>query len=476
MGGKWVQRWDPAPDGAAGSLLPCLRVQGTRSIGGINWVLPFSKSHAIRYLALAALSEQTITFHNMQGSGEDTNSMRRCLMQCGVVFRDMDRHGHPLVPETNGDQLPHPDAASWVVVGVGSNGLKAPGTVLHSGNSGTALRILIGLASRWSTPVMLDGDASLRKRPFGVMIGALNSGGVNVSHGTGPEQLPLLIQGPMSFDQPIQLDATVSSQPVTSWLIASAGASTPARLTLTGTAVSQRHAELTMDLCRSLGASIERNGDGLVVQPWSPVFEHVEIDMPSDASMMAFPLLAALVCNTKVTLANTPAFEDSLGHELLVEYAASLGLTCEGGVWYPSDETSDAVMLNLRDANDLITPLSAMLALGHGGTISGAAHAAHKESNRLEKTLDLLQAYGLHGSVTTEGLVLEGGQQLSLPGSVVRTWDDHRLQMTAIVLAMGVEGEVLIEGDRLHCVADPAAASRWAELGVDVGAHLHQPW
>lgn len=476
MGGKWVQRWDPSPEGQAGSFLPCLRIQGHRSIEEMDWRLPFSKSHAIRYLVLAALSRQTVTFQNMSGAGEDTISMRRCLMQCGVVFEDLDKEGRPLATKVNGDLRPHPHATAWIVHGVGPNGLNPPGTVLHAGNSGTALRILIGLASRWSTPVMLDGDASLRKRPFHIMIEAMKSGGVSVSNGTGPEELPLLVCGPMSFSQPIVLDATVSSQPMTSWLIASAGNEVSTRLVRSGEPVSQRHSALTMDLCKSLGASILQDGNACVIEPWEPVFPNTVVQMPTDASMMAFPLLAAVVCNAKIDVVNAPDEVDSLGHELLVQHAAALGLNHVRSSWVASREPREPVTLNLRDGNDLITPISAMLALGHGGTVTGAAHAAHKESNRLSKTLELLQAFGLNGQVTTEGLVLQGGQSLCPPSDVVRTWGDHRLQMTAIVLAMGVEGEVLIEGDTLHRVADTEAADRWVNQGVSLRRHLHQHW
>ena len=442
----------------------------------MEWHLPFSKSHAIRYVALAALSRQNVTFRNMSGAGEDTLSMRRCLLQCGVTFTDLDERGRRLEPLKNGDLVPHPDTASWTVHGVGPDGLQPPGTVLHAGNSGTALRILLGLASRWSTPVMLDGDASLRQRRFDVMINAMTSGGVEVSHGTGPEHLPLLIRGPMSFEQPLHLDATVSSQPLTTWMIASAGVDATTKLMLSGQPVSQRHAALTSSLCRTLGASIEERSDSVVIHPWEPTFEATEIRMPTDASMMAFPLLAAVVCDAKVTVVNAPTHEDSLGHEILIDDAASLGLVQDGTSWSVSSGHREPSTLNLRDGNDLITPVAALLALGHGGTIVGAAHAAHKESNRLTKTLEVLGSFGMEALVTSEGLVIEGGQTLSKPTSVVRTWGDHRLQMTAIVLAMGVEGDVLIEGDTLHQVADTGAVQRWVEAGVDITPHLHQHW
>ena len=68
---------------------------------------------------------------------------------------------------------------------------EAPISVLHAGNSGTALRILMALCARFDVPVMLDGDASLRSRNHETMIGSLEKVGVKVSYGTGVEGLPL---------------------------------------------------------------------------------------------------------------------------------------------------------------------------------------------------------------------------------------------------------------------------------------------
>ena len=58
----------------------------------------------------------------------------------------------------------------------------------------------------------------------------------------------------------------------------------------------------------------------------------------------------------------------------------------------------------------------------------------------------------------------------------METYGDHRMQMTALVLAMGSPTPVLIEGDSLHEVADPEAIARWEAVGVNVEPVLHQPW
>lgn len=475
MARKWVKRWDPAPAGQPGSLVPAMKVQPAAELNRMEWTLPVSKSHAIRWVALAAQAEGEMVLHGMSTAGEDVLAMRRCLMQCGIEFTDLDAHGRALPSAENADFMPDQRTVSWKIHGRKPEDWGPPGTVLHAGNSGTTLRILMGLASRWDVPVMVDGDANLRRRSFKVMLDALEQAGVTVSHGIGPEHLPVLVQGPFEAES-VTVDATASSQPITSLLIASAGRTAPFSIQLKGEAVSTRHAALTADLCGWFGADVARDERSYSISPWAPEPRAMEIDVVSDASMMAFPLLAAASTGATVQLLNSPSKDDSLGHELLLDLASSLGLSVSEGSWRWSAEHVKPCDVDLKDGNDLITPLSALLALSGGGIVRGAAHAAHKESNRLNRTVDLLAQFGLVSEVTPDGLRIEGGQTVQQPTGPVQTWGDHRMHMTALVLSMGLRQEVLILGDELHAVADPKAVERWQQVGARVETVLHQPW
>ena len=163
-----------------------------------------------------------------------------------------------------------------------------------------------------------------------------------------------------------------------------------------------------------------------------------------------------------------------MGHEILLERADLFGFVVDGNTVQPNSQGLHED-LDLRDSNDLITPVAAMMALGAGGRIVGAAHAAYKESNRITKTQELLGQFGLKCAIQEDGLEVPGGQLISDPESLVLTHEDHRLQMTALVLALGCEGQVTIEGDGLHGVADPQAVSRWVDAGAVIESFLYQP-
>ena len=123
-----------------------------------------------------------------------------------------------------------------------------------------------------------------------------------------------------------------------------------------------------------------------------------------------------------------------MGNEILLELLEKLGFNKDAEIFTPNSD-SEYLEVNLRDANDLITPICALLALGSGGKITGSSHAAHKESNRLEKTVELLANFGLNCDLTPDGIIVEGNQKLVQPSRIIRTYADHRLAMTAMALA-----------------------------------------
>ena len=98
--------------------------------------------------------------------------------------------------------------------------------------------------------------------------------------------------------------------------------------------------------------------------------------------------------------------------------------------------------------------MAAWLALGDGGRITGASHAAYKESNRITKTVELLSKFDIKSTAETDGITIPGGQIPKVPEGVVETHDDHRLQMTAILLASISGGK--IRSSNLHKVAWPS--------------------
>ena len=442
MAKGWVNRWGARGKGHRPSHIPALQVHPT-DISNDDWVLPPSKSHLIRMMHLCALSPNKHQLTGFSKLGEDAESMKRCLTQLGVGFSDL---GHGIE-----------------ITGTGINGFHRSPSVLHAGNSGTALRLLLGLTSRLPFVSMSDGDSSLRNRNHSTLLDALSLLGVNLSYGVEQERLPILVHGPWQGEEAI-VDVSKSSQPYSSLLLASCGLESDCVIHKKGVSVSRRHSGLTIELMEKCGAAIEITEEKTIISPWTSN-PPSKWNVPSDGSMMSFPILACLLTKQPIRIENPVDANDALGHEILLDHLSSFGISYHDST-LRCDGTSDEVDMDLRDANDLLPPLAAILALSGGGRLRGAAHAKHKESNRIRSTKKLLEAFGLTATIEDDGLSIEGGQTLSMPDSLVDTYGDHRIQMTAVLLA--TQTGATVEGPSLHRIADPEFLTRLSAMPTEV--------
>ena len=442
MGKGWVKRWGPRSKGHRPSHIPALEVKPT-SLVDSPWILPPSKSHIIRMLLLCALSKKKHTLLGFKELGEDAESMMRCLSQLGVAFNRI--------------------SEGIEVSGVGIDGFHRSPSVLHAGNSGTALRLLIGLTSRFDFVSMVDGDSSLRNRNHSDLLDSLSQLDVKFSYGVEQERLPILVHGPWNGDK-VNINVNHSSQPYSSLLLATSGQDTTTVIKTEGEAVSRRHSSLTIELMRMSGANVEFENGKTIIAPWKSNPPE-KWDVPSDASMMAFPILACILNQTPIEIGNPVQQENALGHEILFDHLKQFGIQkSEEILTFIGD--AHPVDIDLRDANDLLPPLAAILALSGGGRLRGASHAKHKESNRIISTASLLNAFGLRCNIEEDGLSIEGFQSLKKPSSLLETFGDHRIQMTAVLLATHTGGTV--EGPRLHTIADPGFLQRFSTMPAEV--------
>ena len=78
------------------------------------------------------------------------------------------------------------DDGVWEITGVGVGGLREAGQVIEMGNSGTAVRLLMGLVASQAITTMFTGDASLNRRPMERIMTTLGAG--EVVHPAGRPQ------------------------------------------------------------------------------------------------------------------------------------------------------------------------------------------------------------------------------------------------------------------------------------------------
>lgn len=413
------------------------------NLESIEFALPPSKSHMIRLLALASLGSSSTIIRVNQAIGYDTISMIECLGSLGV----------DIIQNEEND---------WIVSGVGNKGFSLIEPTVNCGNSGTAMRILMAMIATMNQTIILEGDQSLSMRENSALKDSLKSVGVSIIETTS-NHLPVKITGPWFADKSIiseiNLDLTKSSQPLTAWLLASSLLGQKVILSPSKSTVSNRHHNLTLRLCNEFGANIKRIEGQYHLSDWQ-VKNPKEIFVPGDSSMASFAILLTKLHQNKINLSHWPNDQDCLGNEILKHNSDNLGI-----VWQDNEikSISNGSIANydLTDCNDLITPLSIILAISSGGSLSGIGHTKYKESNRISKTISLMEDFGLYASYDGEIMTIPGGQLPIKPTSPVSSHNDHRIFMTAVALMTKFGGEVI--GNGLHKIADPMFLER---LGI----------
>ena len=82
------------------------------------------------------------------------------------------------------------------------------------------------------------------------------------------------------------------------------------------------------------------------------------------------------------------------------------------------------------------------MAISEGGEIIGASHTKGKETDRIIRTCELLEKFSLDCIPKSDGLILSGGSYPRKPESPIETHMDHRLAMTAVILATYCGAEI----------------------------------
>ena len=391
----------------------------------------------IRILALAAINQGVCKIRLNGILGDDIESMIRSLQSIGVnITKQFDKR-----------------VTIVTIYGVGKDGFSSVKTSVDCGNSGTALRIVMGLISSMRDEITLFGDESLSKRDNQSMINSLIDADVLVEK-TTDRNLPLKIKGPWFGDSDtnklITLDCSKSSQPLSSWMISSALFPCNVDLKLLGPTVSNRHYLLTKELCNRYGADILATDYGYRLNKWEVSLPD-EITIPGDSSMASFAILLCKLHTCNLELSNWPGNNDTLGNEILQDSAKYLGISWDDNA-IKSLNKGEYASYDLTDCNDLITPLAVTISLAGGGEIIGISHTVYKESNRIESTLELMDNFGLKGIFDGQKIIIEGGQKLTKPVLPVDCYHDHRIFMTAAILMTKYGGDLIGKG--LHSVAD----------------------
>ena len=346
---------------------------------------------------------------------------------------------------------------SLLVTGIGLHGLQEPQGVLDAGNSGTTLRLLLGILAAQPFFSALSGDASLSRRPMGRVVEPLARMGAAI-RGRGADRfLPLAVLPHEGRLRAMDYESPVASAQVKSAALL-AGLYADGETCVTEPALSRDHTERMLS---AFGARIKREGTKVTIEPADELFAPEEIVVPGDISSAAYWLVAAsLIEGSDIILQDVGVNPTRTGIlDVLSDMGANITVCSEresGGEALADIRVRSASLRGASFGGEIIPrlideiPILAVAALFADGdtVISGAAELRVKETDRLAAvTTELNRLASGAVEAKEDGMIIHGGRTLS-PASC-RTYDDHRMAMSLAVAGAAGEGVTL---DAPSCV------------------------
>lgn len=413
--------------------------------------IPGDKSISHRALMLGAIAQGETVIEGLL-LGEDPRSTAACFQAMGAE-----------ISELNSQQV--------IVKGVGLGNLQEPENILDAGNSGTTMRLMLGLlASHPDRLFTVTGDSSLRSRPMSRVIKPLSQMGASIWGRKNNTLAPLAVRGRQL--EPTHYHSPIASAQVKSCILL-AGLMVDGKTTVTEPARSRDHSERML---RAFGATLEVDCDThSVTLTGKPTLRGQKVIVPGDISSAAFWLVAgAIVPGSNLLITNVGVNPTRTGVlEALAMMEADIQRENErvvAGEPVADLRVRSSQLKACEIAGDLIPrlideiPILAVAAAFADGTtvIKDAAELRVKESDRLAVMATELGKMGANISELADGLEITGGNQLK--GMEVDSFTDHRIAMSLAIAALNAVGSTTVHRAEAASISYPNFLNTLSEV------------
>ena len=414
--------------------------------------VPGSKSHTIRALILAAMAEGTSHISNPLPSND-------CLSTAAAVKKV-------------GAQVDFGEAtgseAVWTVKGAGA-GLHLPDEAIDVGNSGSLMYFLCPVLSTLKGECTFTGDESICRRPVNHLIDALCQFGANGrslnqgSDGAPGTTPPFSFCGPIDVNKKLVTEGALS-QYISGFMMAASRLNGTLKMELTNPKETP-YLTMTKLWLESVGVPVKISEDFKHIEVTGPVpFKAFDRAVPSDWEGVAFPLVAALISGSEITIDNVDG-SGSQGDDKIVEVLQSVGADIEwrreegklivrGGKKLSTAALPGGTLtVDMSSFPDAICALAVAACFMEGKVeFTDIDICRKKETDRIKAMVSELTKLG--AKLTDEGdrLVVFGDGGLSLHGGEVESYKDHRIVMSLACLGLGLAaGESVTVKDAEWC-------------------------
>lgn len=435
---------------------------------------PSSKSYSHRAVILASLSEGKSKLFDVLYSEDVLSTIRACE----ALGARIDKKKEIIL---KGDKSQTVDYLE--VYGTGGklhNNSKDPSSdMIDLANSGTTLRIMTSVAALSDNEVIFTGDDSLKTRPMGALIDALETLGVKIESLNENNKAPLKIY-PGYGGGKTDILGSISSQFISSILISAPLSENGVELEVYPEFVSKPYVDMTISILEKFGISVEEEeykfhetckkehtdclGAKFIVKPQKYIASDYIVE--GDFSSASYLLAATAIAGGYIRVQNL--FADSKqGDKLILDILEEMGANVtvfDDYVSLRSDGNLKGIDVNLSNAPDLLLTVAVLGALAEGKTtISGVKHGRLKETDRIDTTCRELEKLGCKLEEFEDGMTIYGN---TISDGLVESHGDHRLAMAFSLI--GLKHDVEVENGECFDVSFPNFIEAMAEIGIDL--------
>lgn len=408
-------------------------------------VIPSSKSHTIRAVAIASLARGNSSIRNPLASS-DTQAAVDCYRALGAAIDTA-------------------EPACWKVAGTGGQ-ITAPAEVIDAGNSGTTLRIAMGSAALAESGqrTTLTGDEQIRSRPVGPLMDALNSLGAKCRAIKDNGRAPVEITGQLVGGE--AGIAAYTSQYLSSLLLCTplAAKDTEIKVTLLN---EPGYVQMTLDWLDKQGIEYSNENMRYFKIKGGQGYKGFDAAIPADFSSATFFLCAAALCADEVRLSGLD-FADSQPDKAVVDYLKAMGanISIEAGAVIVKAAPLKGVEIDMNRTPDALPAMAVTAAFAEGQTrLVNVPQARSKETDRVSAMAGELKKLGVSVEELEDGLIINGGEAgpAELHGRA-----DHRIVMALSLAGLMLDGQCTIDTAEAINVTFPD----YVELMKGIGANI----
>ena len=412
-----------------------MRISPCESINA-EITVPGDKSISHRALMIGAIANGKTQIRNFLDS-DDTSATMEILRAMGI---EIERKENEVIVE-----------------GKGLYGLSEPEGVLDARNSGTTMRLLLGLLAAQSFYAVITGDESLRKRPMKRVIEPLSKMGSQFFGRQGGSLAPITVIGNQNL-RPVTYRTPVASAQVKSAILL-AGLYADGDTTVIEPAKSRDHTERML---RCFGAQVYEEGTSVTIHGIANKLEAKEIFVPGDISSAAFFIVAGLITKGSklvikdvglnptrtgiLTALREMGGDISVVNERIINYEPVGDLIVRSSELKGIEIKSDTIPLLIDEI-----PILAIAASQASGktSIRDAQELRYKETDRIRAIATELRRLGVEIEERQDGFDVVGRQEIK-GNCTCESYKDHRIAMSLAIA--GLIAQEPIEINDFECV------------------------